>query len=86
MLNKIGSKAKKTIGILALAAFLGGPLSYTAVATPTASAASYSSHKDHRDWDRRHHKKDDGKDYNKGNIVTAVLVGGVIGAVIAKNT
>ena len=84
MLNKIGSRTKKCIGIFALAAFLGGPLSYTASSVPTASAASYSSH--HRDWDRDHHKNDDGKDYNKGNIVTAVLVGGVLGAVIAKNT
>lgn len=86
MLNKIGSKTKKCIGIFALAAFLGGPLSYTAASVPTASAASYSSHRDHRDWDRDKHKKDDGKDYNKGNVVTAVLVGGVIGAIIAKNT
>lgn len=32
-------------------------------------------------WDR-----DDDKDYDKGDITTAVLVGGVIGAIIAKNT
>ena len=31
-------------------------------------------------WDR------DDKDYDKGDITTAVLVGGVIGAIIAKNT
>lgn len=35
-----------------------------------------------RDWD----KDDDDKDYDKGDITTAVLVGGVIGAIIAKNT
>lgn len=32
-------------------------------------------------WDR-----DDDKNYDKGDITTAVLVGGVIGAIIAKNT
>ena len=32
-------------------------------------------------WDR-----DDDKDFDKGDITTAVLVGGVIGAIIAKNT
>ena len=36
--------------------------------------------------DKRHDKDDDDEDYTKGNIVTAVLVGGVIGAIIAKNT
>lgn len=39
--------------------------------------------RDDRDdrWDR-----DDDKDFDKGDITTAVLVGGVIGAIIAKNT
>ncbi|WP_304153777.1 hypothetical protein [Megamonas hypermegale] len=32
-------------------------------------------------WDR-----DDDKDFDRGDITTAVLVGGVIGAIIAKNT
>ena len=32
------------------------------------------------------HDKDDDNDYDKGDITTAVLIGGVIGAVIAKNT
>ena len=32
-------------------------------------------------WD-----KDDGKDYDKGDIATAVVVGGVVGAIIANNT
>lgn len=36
--------------------------------------------------DDRHDKDNDGKDYDKGDIATAVLVGGVVGAVIAKNT
>lgn len=31
-------------------------------------------------------KDNDGKDYDKSDITTAVLVGGVVGAVIAKNT
>ena len=30
--------------------------------------------------------KIDDNDYDKGDITTAVLIGGVIGAVIAKNT
>ncbi len=34
----------------------------------------------------RKDKKDDDKGYSKGNITTAVLIGGVIGAIIAKNT
>ncbi len=34
----------------------------------------------------RKDKKDDDKGYSKGNIATAVLIGGVIGAIIAKNT
>ncbi len=37
--------------------------------------------------DRKDKKDDDDKDgYSKGNIVSAVLIGGVIGAIIAKNT
>ena len=46
------------------------------------------------DWDRppRHDDDDDDwdddsdKDYDKGDITAAVLIGGVIGAIIAKNT
>ncbi len=53
-----------------------------------------------KDWNKDHSKDknppppppkkdkddDDDKGYSKGNITTAVLVGGVIGAIIAKNT
>lgn len=39
-----------------------------------------------RDKDRWDRDRDDDKDYDKGDITTAVLVGGVIGAIIAKNT
>lgn len=40
-----------------------------------------------RQKDRDKNKKDDdGKDYSRGDITTAVLIGGVIGAIIAKNT
>lgn len=35
---------------------------------------------------RRHDRDDDDKDFDRGDITTAVLVGGVIGAIIAKNT
>lgn len=38
------------------------------------------------DRDKDRWDKDDDKDYDKGDITTAVLVGGVIGAIIAKNT
>ncbi|WP_302177740.1 hypothetical protein [Megamonas funiformis] len=49
---------------------------------------------DDDDWDRppRHDDDDDDwdddsdKDYDKGDITAAVLIGGVIGAIIAKNT
>lgn len=52
---------------------------------------------DDDDWDRdrppRHDREDrddrdddSDKDYDKGDITAAVLIGGVIGAIIAKNT
>ena len=52
---------------------------------------------DDDDWDRDRpprHDRDDrddrdddsDKDYDKGDITAAVLIGGVIGAIIAKNT
>lgn len=46
---------------------------------------------DDDDWDPppppRHDRDDDSdKDYDKGDITAAVLIGGVIGAIIAKNT
>ena len=50
---------------------------------------------DDDDWDRPpRHDRDDrddrdddsDKDYDKGDITAAVLIGGVIGAIIAKNT
>lgn len=39
-------------------------------------------------WEKEHRKDkdDDGKDFSRGDITTAVLIGGVIGAIIAKNT
>ena len=54
-------------------------------------------HDDDDDWDRDRpprHDRDDrddrdddsDKDYDKGDITAAVLIGGVIGAIIAKNT
>ena len=52
-------------------------------------------HDDDDDWDRPpRHDRDDrddrdddsDKDYDKGDITAAVLIGGVIGAIIAKNT
>ncbi len=99
MLKLIKGKTKKFVAITALSSLLCVPLSYTAGVT-SASAASfnsissinqfeqygseYSSHRNDR-YDKRKH--DDDKDgYSKGNITTAVLVGGVIGAIIAKNT
>lgn len=93
MLKLITGRFKRIISVLALACFLCSPLGYVATlsTTPTASAASFASRHDnpHRDRDYRHDRDkddDDDNDYTKGNIVTAVLVGGVIGAIIAKNT
>lgn len=95
MLKLIKGRFTKAISVLALACFLCSPLGYVAT-LPTASAASYSydsrhDNPPHKDKDRkdrhdRDRKEDDDNDYSKGNIVTAVLVGGVIGAIIAKNT
>lgn len=39
-----------------------------------------------RDDDRDDRDDDSDKDYDKGDITAAVLIGGVIGAIIAKNT
>lgn len=92
MLKLIKGRFAKTISVLALACFLCSPLGYIAT-LPTASAASYSYDAKHDNppphKDKERHNKDnddDDDDYSKGNIVTAVLVGGVIGAIIAKNT
>ncbi len=92
MFNLIGLKLKKVVGIIALACFLCSPLSY-AVQSTTVSAASHNTYsKDHKNPppppkdDRHKNDKDDDDGYSKGNIVSAVLIGGVIGAVIAKNT
>ncbi|MBM6759964.1 hypothetical protein [Megamonas hypermegale] len=96
MLKLIKGRFTKAISVLALACFLCSPLGYVAT-LPTASAASYSydsrhdnppphKDKDRKDRHDRDRKDDDDNDYSKGNIVTAVLVGGVIGAIIAKNT
>ena len=60
--------------------FLCSPVSY-AVQLSTVSADPPPPPPKH---DR--HDKDDDNDYDKGDITTAVLIGGVIGAVIAKNT
>ncbi len=102
MLKLIKGKTKKFVAITALSSLLCVPLSYTASVASAASlepmnqisqfnqyGSEYSSHRDDRDrhdrYDKRRH--DDDKDgYSKGNITTAVLVGGVIGAIIAKNT
>ena len=91
MLKLIKGRFKKFIGIMALACFLCSPVSY-AVQVSTVSAAPHHEDKGRHDpppppppkHDR--HDRDDDNDYDKGDITTAVLIGGVIGAVIAKNT
>lgn len=45
----------------------------------------------HDDWKDRHdddrwEDDDDDKDFDRGDVTAAVLIGGVIGAIIAKNT
>lgn len=49
-------------------------------------------HRPHWDKDKWHDddwwedRKDDDKDFDRGDVTAAVLIGGVIGAIIAKNT
>lgn len=88
MLKLIKGRLQKFIGIMALACFLCSPVSY-AVELSTVSAAP--RHEERHEpppppKHDRHDKHDDDNDYDKGDITTAVLIGGVIGAVIAKNT
>ena len=89
MLKLIKGRLKNFIGIIALACFLCSPVSY-AVQLSTVSAAP--RHEEKHDppppppKHDKHDKADDDNDYDKGDITAAVLIGGVIGAVIAKNT
>ena len=89
MLKLIKGRLTKFIGIIALACFLCSPVSY-AVQLSTVSAAPHHEEKEKHEpppppkHDK--HDRDDDNDYDKGDITTAVLIGGVIGAVIAKNT
>lgn len=92
-------RAKRIITSIALACFLSSPIGYVfsmnqvSAATPAyARHHDYDHDRDRDHWDKDKHdrhkddKKDDDKDYDRGDITTAVLIGGVIGAVIAKNT
>lgn len=89
MLKLIKGRLQKFIGIMALACFLCSPVSY-AVELSTVSAAPRHEGKHEPPppppKHDKHDKDDDDNDYDKGDITTAVLIGGVIGAVIAKNT
>lgn len=42
--------------------------------------------RDRHDDDRWEDEDDDDKDFDRGDVTAAVLIGGVIGAIIAKNT
>lgn len=91
MLKLLKGKMKNVVSIIALACFLSTPLTYLAQPA-TADAAIFHRdrghhhgwHKDHWDHDRWDH--DDDKDFDKGDIAAAVVIGGVVGAVIANNT
>ena len=91
MLKLLKGKMKYVVSIIALACFLSTPLTYLAQPA-TADAAIFHRdrghhhgwHKDHWDHDRWDH--DDDKDFDKGDIAAAVVIGGVVGAVIANNT
>lgn len=84
MLKLIKGKIKNIVAVIALASFLVSPISY-AVQISSADAATVYHEKRHHEpphkWD-----KDDDKDFDRGDVTAAVLIGGVIGAVIAKNT
>lgn len=87
MLKLVRGKTKNIIAVVALACFLASPISYT-VQTSTVSAAAF--HHERRAPEPPppppKHDKDNDKDYDRGDVTAAVLIGGVIGAVIAKNT
>lgn len=96
MLGLLKGKIKNIVSIIALACFLSTPLTYLAQPA-TADAAIFHRdrghhhgwHKDHWDddrWDDDRWDHDDDKDFDKGDIAAAVVIGGVVGAVIANNT
>lgn len=88
MLKLIKGRLKNFIGIIALACFLCSPVSYAVQLSTVSAAPRHEERHDPPPPPPKHdrHDKDDDNDYDKGDIITAVLIGGVIGAVIAKNT
>ena len=88
MLKLIEGRLKNFIGIIALACFLCSPVSYAVQLSTVSAAPRHEERHDPPPPPPKHdrHDKDDDNDYDKGDITTAVLIGGVIGAVIAKNT
>ena len=88
MLKLIKGRLKNFIGIIALACFLCSPVSYAVQLSTVSAAPRHEERHDPPPPPPKHdrHDKDDDNDYDKGDITTAVLIVGVIGAVIAKNT
>lgn len=98
MRNSFSKGVKKLIISVSLASFLLSPVSYVfSMNQVSAATPAFAKHHDDRDKDRDHwdkdrqdhykdNKKDDDKDYDRGDVTAAVLIGGVIGAIIAKNT
>ena len=88
MLKLIKGRLKNFIGLIALACFLCSPVSYAVQLSTVNADQSHEERLDPPPPPPQHdrHDKDDDNDYDKGDITTAVLIGGVIGAVIAKNT
>lgn len=64
--------------------FLCSPVSYAVQLSTVSAAPRHEERHDSPPPPPKHDRHD--KDYDKGDITTAVLIGGVIGAVIAKNT
>lgn len=67
--------------------FLCSPVSYAVQLSTVSATPRHEERHDSPPPPPKHdrHDKDDDNDYDKGDITTAVLIGGVIGAVIAKN-
>lgn len=90
MLGLLKGKIKNIVSIMALACFLSTPLTYIAQPATADAAIFHRDRGHHHGWhkDRWHDRweRDDDKDFDKGDIAAAVVIGGVVGAVIANNT
>jgi len=65
--------------------FLCSPVSYAVQLSTVSVATRHEERHDPPHPPPKHDRHDKDDDNDKGDITTAVLIGGVIGAVIAKN-